>query len=166
MANGRTFQIINSDEEIFMDKCSNSGSNAYISYRNVICRALFQTLKKLNNKDKREILKKEYFDKIHNACSNCKSEEVTDFLSLYFSEINKNKKVAFLVDATDGCFPLMFSSENNRIPALENALSNLNTKWNEIMSVLESSKESSWCKKIETNLDEYYDCPKNTVKID
>lgn len=137
---------------IFLDDGKKMEGGGYISYRNVICRALHSNLQ-----DNVEI-KKDFFDVLKSSFDGEQKYETDDFLSLYFLKNEGETSIdkIFMVDKTKGCFPLVFGKDNVRISALKEALDDIESNWISILSILKKYQEKKWKKEIEDELNEIY----------
>ena len=108
----------------------------YICYRSVICHILFNALKAKDDSSSKEILNRITDAVKHTINLSC------DYIEIYHVKNGDNKTPLILVDQTKGTFPLIFHSykksrgSGTRITALQESLSDLNNKQDELFILM------------------------------
>lgn len=144
---------------MFIDKCS-IGKSGYISYRNVIIRAIFSIAKKGLSKEEC----KDKFMKFKAAYDDKKSYDDQCFLRIYYYNSNTDLRDglvgALIEDQTNGCYPLMIKfDDSKRNIAFKNALKDIRSQFDQIWRIISNEKRKKWSRKIEIYLDDLYNCP-------
>lgn len=150
----RIYEISKQDnvDWIFLDNGRKMGGDGYISYRNVICRALHFNL------HENAQVKQNCFDVLKSNFEKNQNIEIDGFVNIYFVKNQEGTSVdkVFLVDKTGGCFPLVFGNSDVRISALKEALDDIEQNWASVLAILEKHQDQAWGKEIEEKLIKIY----------
>ncbi|MGL4825774.1 MAG: hypothetical protein ACRC4G_06285 [Alphaproteobacteria bacterium] len=122
------------------------------NYRHVICRGIGCLINQ--GKEKEEIKNK--IEKMKNF----KEEAIIDrdFFDMY--AVDEVHKPVFIVDQTNGCFPLVCYREKgehaSKYSGFRSALKDIDENFEKFCSIIESSKEKSWDKELQSKLEKAY----------
>lgn len=133
---------VNRHPEVYMDQHATQGSaSRYISYRMVICHAIYHDFKI------KELTKSEIKNNIEELLNKIETERIqnNNFFETYPLPETIHGNMVVLVDKTEGCYPLVLHKDKNlpkvyRIHAFNDAIKNVSSNFDAIFSVIENAE--------------------------
>jgi len=152
---------VNDDSGLFVDKqCASGKSSGYISYRMVICHAIFHDIKEI--KLAKETIKAN-LNKLSTQLENFNTFENSDFFESYPIANTSHGNIVVIIDKTNGCYPLVLHNNKDlpkefRIFAFQKSLKDINQHFDKIFEAMQGSTKFDTT--LHDKLEQYFDFTK------